>query len=54
MSAKKKPEPPLIDEHHGRFVEQPGPKETPIEDDVEQAEDVLDDDAGEDQDDGAR
>ena len=41
MSGKKKPAPPLIDERHDRLVESPEPKETPVEDDVEQAEDDL-------------
>ena len=44
MTSKKKPEPPLIDERHDRLVETPGDKETPVEDDVEQADDDLNDD----------
>lgn len=51
MSGKKKPEPPLIDEGNDRLVESPEPKETPVEDDVAQAEDDLNDDEGEAQDD---
>ncbi|MDO9381662.1 MAG: hypothetical protein Q7T86_02245 [Hyphomicrobiaceae bacterium] len=41
MNDKKKPEPPLVDDRHDRLIEPLGDKETPIEDDVEQADDDL-------------
>lgn len=44
MTDKKKPKPPLIDDRHDRLIEPLGDKETPVEGDVEQAEDDLDDD----------
>lgn len=50
MSGKGKPEPPLVDDRHDRLIEPLGNKETPIEDDVEQAEDDL----KEDEDDGKK
>lgn len=41
MGDNKKPEPPLIDDRHDRLIEPLDDKETPIEDDVEQADDDL-------------
>ena len=50
MNDKRKPEPALVDDRHDRLIEPLGDKETPIEDDVEQA----DDDLKEDEDDGKK
>lgn len=41
MNEKTKPEPALVDDRHDRLIEPLDDKETPIEDDVEQADDDL-------------